>query len=265
MLLEQDLDLGTRHVRGGHDVGERLHGERLAVGDRRRVADIGADPTRVHERDHRSVGGGELCVRDIVTAEVNAEVRNATRRNHTATHLLHAALREVLGTHVKQAGSLVAPDRLRFDFQHFQAITRDALGHVTAITDALGRTDTRTYDELGRPVRLVDALGNVTLRSYDAAGNIVAVTNPNGHTTRYEYDARGRLIKQTDPAGGILRFAYDGVGNRISTTGAVTLGPTTAGRPIDLGSNRPGSLGLTAAELDRIGGSSLTIGSSPCS
>jgi alanyl-tRNA synthetase len=79
---------------------------------------------------HRIVTHTPLRVGDMLRAEVAAPLRDSTRRNHTATHLLHAALRQVLGTHVKQAGSVVEPARLRFDFTHYAAMDRAEIEEV---------------------------------------------------------------------------------------------------------------------------------------
>ncbi len=98
------------------------------------VTDTVKDPTGliIHKGRVRS---GRLRQGDTVSLLVDADARAATELNHTATHILHAALRSVLGEHVKQAGSLVSPDRLRFDFTHFSQVDPDTLARIESLVN----------------------------------------------------------------------------------------------------------------------------------
>ena len=100
-----------------------------------------------------TVEQGTLKVGDSIEAVVDAERRQAIRLNHTATHLMHAALRNVLGDHVTQKGSLVAPERLRFDFSHYEGVTPEQLQEIEDLVNAEIRknvaadTNLMTYDD----------------------------------------------------------------------------------------------------------------------
>jgi alanyl-tRNA synthetase len=105
---------------------------------------------------HKAEAREGLRIGDVVTAVVDAGRRDATRRNHTATHLLHAALRKTLGTHVKQAGSLVAPDRLRFDFTHYTGLGEQDLLDI----EDLVNEEVLKNDEVVTTVMELDAAVN---------------------------------------------------------------------------------------------------------
>jgi alanyl-tRNA synthetase len=165
------LDVTPFYAESGGQVGDtgtlRAGEILLEVADTRRAGDAIVHTLAAPDGfDPAALAGRPL------EASVDAERRAAIARNHTATHLLHAALRTVLGTHVTQAGSLVAPDRLRFDFTHFQAMTPD---EVCAVEEIVAREIVRASPVETTHTSLKDAL---------AAGAMALFGEKYGETVR---------------------------------------------------------------------------------
>lgn len=145
--VEIMLDRTPFYAEAGGQVGDT--GWLLSSSDGIKVAEV-FDTRRSQEGVYihraRALQALGLGISGTVTAQVDAARREAIMRNHTATHLLHAALRKVLGTHVKQAGSLVAPDHLRFDFSHYASVDRQDLTDIEDLVNehTLGDEEIRT-------------------------------------------------------------------------------------------------------------------------
>ncbi len=203
---------------GGGQVGDR--GE--IVGPDGRVAV--EDTQRVAERliVHRGrVVEGQIAVGDEVTARVDAAQRADTMRNHTATHLLHAALRKVLGTHVRQAGSLVAPDHLRFDFTHTEALTPEQLTEVERLVNEKVRENAPVHT---RDTTFNEAMSEGVLAFFgDKYGEHVRVVEVNTVTPRFSAElCGGTHCHRTGDIGAIIVTGESSIGSGMRRIEALT-------------------------------------------
>ncbi|MGA2438204.1 MAG: alanine--tRNA ligase, partial [Acidobacteriaceae bacterium] len=157
------LDATSFYADSGGQVGDV--GWLMGAGHATVVADVsGASKPVQGVWAHRVVARERIAVGDVVDTVVDGEVRAAVTRNHTGTHLLHAALREVLGRHVKQAGSLVDRARLRFDFSHFAGVADEELAQIEEIVNRQVLANTPVETMVDVPIDVaVQELGAMAL------------------------------------------------------------------------------------------------------
>jgi alanyl-tRNA synthetase len=198
---------------------------------------------------HRAtVADGTLAVGDTVVAEIDAERRRDIMRNHTATHLLHKALRDRLGAHVQQRGSLVAPDRLRFDFAQNGALTAEDIEEVEAeVNAAILRELPVVTEEL--PISEAKKLGAMMLFG-EKYGDVVRVVSVGGEFSREFCGGTHvgsaaqigpfRLVSEGSASAGVRRIeaitgraaeAFDAANNERIKTIASLLGVSPAQTP----------------------------------
>jgi len=164
-----------------------------------------------------SVTEGEPVVGATVDAAIDVERRDAIRRNHTATHLLHWALREVLGTHVKQQGSLVAPDRLRFDFSHYEAVTPAQLAAIEDLVnhDVLANEPVRHFETTKEAAADLGAIAFFG----EKYGDIVRVLEAGPHSTEL---CGGTHVRRTGDIGPTKIVSESSIGSNLRRIEAIT-------------------------------------------
>ena len=197
------LDRTPFYANAGGQVGDR--GVLARDGSAAEVTDTTSPLPGLHVHHVRVTQGG-FEPGMLVRAEVDAERRAGAMRHHTATHLLNAALRETLGPHVKQAGSLVAPDRLRFDFSHYAGVTPREQRHLENRVNAEILRDQRVVQqEMGRE----EALAYGALAFFgDKYGERVRVVEVPGFSKEF---CGGTHVRQTGELGLFLLTAEQGV------------------------------------------------------
>ncbi len=161
----------------------------LSANMRGDVTDTAKPLGRLHAHQV-TIGTGEIKVGDFVTLKIDTTRRDSLRANHSATHLLHASLRERLGSHVTQKGSLVAPDRLRFDFSHNQAVTADEIALIEADVNAQIRGNQGVTTRLMTPDDAV-AAGALALFGEKYGDEVRVLTMGKSDDTHYSLELCG--------------------------------------------------------------------------
>lgn len=208
------LDVTPFYAESGGQVSDRgvLRGGTVTA----RVEGLSKAPQGQHVHQI-VVEAGELRVGDSVRAEVNSQARQDIEKNHTATHLLHKALKEVLGEHVNQAGSLVEASRLRFDFSHFGSITAEELADIERrVNNHIWAQESVSIDL--KPIDEAKAMGAMALFG-EKYGDIVRVVKVGEYSIEL---CGGCHVSNTSQIGLFKLLGESGIGSGVRRIEAVT-------------------------------------------